>query len=72
MSKIKLLPNDQVNWERCAYYYDDNGQAHAKHLEWGDDYTLEDGSAMDDMDAISEGFILGDADDYEMNQEEWN
>jgi hypothetical protein len=39
-------------------------------LHWGDDYTLEDGSTIDDMDAISEGFILGEIDDD--FDEEWN
>ena len=72
MSRMKLLHNDQVNWNHCAYYYDDNGQAHAQHLQWGEDYTLEDGSTMDDVDAINEGFILGDADEYDLNEEEWN
>ena len=70
MSRLKLRNNDQVNWSHCAYYYDENGQAHAQHLHWGDDYTLEDGSAIDDMDAISEGFILGEIDDS--YDEEWN
>jgi hypothetical protein len=41
-------------------------------LQWGEDYTLEDGSTMDDVDAISEGFILGEPnDDYDYD-EEWN
>ena len=72
MSKFKLLHNDQVNWNHCMHYYDENGQAHAQHLHWGEDYTLEDGSTMDDVDAINEGFILGDADEYDLNEEEWN
>jgi len=72
MSKFKMLHNDQVNWSHCAYYYDDNGQAHAQHLQWGEDYTLEDGSTMDDVDAISEGFILGEPDEDYDYDEEWN
>jgi len=72
MSKFKLLDNTRVNWSDRPFYYDENGQAHAQHLHWGDDYTLEDGSTIDDMDAISEGFILGDADEYDLNEEEWN
>jgi hypothetical protein len=70
MSKFKLLDNDQVNWSTNEYYFDDNGQAHAQHLHWGDDYTLEDGSAIDDVDAIGEGFILNEIDDE--FDEEWN
>jgi hypothetical protein len=72
MSKFKLLSNDQVNWSHANYYYDENGQAHAQHLHWGDDYTLEDGSTIDDIDAIEDGFILGNLDEYDLNQEEWN
>jgi hypothetical protein len=72
MSKFKLLNNDQVNWSHANYYYDENGQAHAQHLHWGDDYTLEDGSAIDDVDAILDGVILGNADLYDEYQEEWN
>lgn len=72
MSKFKLLNNDQVNWSGNEYYFDDNGQAHAQHLHWGDDYTLEDGSTIDDIDAITDGFILGDADAYEQYEDEWN
>lgn len=72
MSKFKLLDNDQVNWSTKDHYYDDNGQAHAQHLHWGDDYTLEDGSAIDDVDAILDGVILGNADQYDEYQEEWN
>ena len=70
MSKFKLLNNDQVNWSRNEYYFDDNGQAHAQHLHWGDDYTLEDGSAIDDVDAIVNGFVLCEIDDQ--YDEEWN
>ena len=70
MSKFKLLNNDQVNWSRNEYYFDDNGQAHAQHLHWGDDYTLEDGSTIDDIDAIVNGFVLGEIDD--LYDEEWN
>ena len=70
MSKFKLLHNDQVNWDNNEYYFDDNGQAHAQHLHWGDDYTLEDGSAIDDVDAIVNGFVLCEIDD-DFN-EEWN
>jgi hypothetical protein len=70
MSKFKLLDNDQVNWSTNEYYFDDNGQAHAQHLHWGDDYTLEDGSAIDDVDAIGEGFILNEIDDE--FDGEWN
>lgn len=72
MSKFKLLDNERVNWSGSAYYYDENGQAHAQHLHWGDDYTLEDGSAIDDIDAVLNGVILGDADAYDEYQEEWN
>lgn len=72
MSKFKLLDNDQVNWSGREYYFDDNGQAHAQHLHWGDDYTLEDGSTIDDVDAIVNGFVLYNLDDYELDQEEWN
>ena len=70
MSKFKLLHNDQVNWSHNEYYFDDNGQAHAQHLHWGDDYTLEDGSTIDDIDAIVNGFVLGEIDDT--YDEEWN
>lgn len=70
MSKFKLLHNDQVNWSGNEYYFDDNGQAHAQHLHWGDDYTLEDGSTIDDIDAIVNGFVLGEIDDD--FDEEWN
>ena len=70
MSRFKLLDNDQVNWSGSEYYFDDNGQAHAQHLHWGDDYTLEDGSAIDDVDAIVNGFVLCEIDD-DFN-EEWN
>ena len=70
MSKFKLLHNAQVNWSRNEYYFDDNGQAHAQHLHWGDDYTLEDGSTIDDIDAIVNGFVLGEIDDQ--YDEEWN
>ena len=70
MSKFKLLHNDQVNWDNNEYYFDDNGQAHAQHLHWGDDYTLEDGSAIDDVDAIVNGFVLCEIDDQ--YDEEWN
>ena len=70
MSRFKLLDNDQVNWSRNEYYFDDNGQAHAQHLHWGDDYTLEDGSTIDDIDAIVNGFVLGEIDDT--YDEEWN
>ena len=62
MSKFKLLNNDQVNWSHNEYYFDDNGQAHAQHLHWGDDYTLEDGSAIDDVIALEQGIFLGDYD----------
>lgn len=72
MSRFKLLNNDEADWSHKPFYYDDNGQAHAQHLHWGDDYTLEDGSTLDDIDAIEDGFILGDADEYDMIQEEWN
>jgi hypothetical protein len=72
MSKFKLLDNTRVNWSDRPFYYDDNGQAHAQHLQWGEDYTLEDGSTMDDVDAISEGFILGEPDDDYDYDEEWN
>lgn len=72
MSRFKLLDNDQANWSGREYYFDDNGQAHAQHLHWGDDYTLEDGSAIDDIDAISDGFILGQIDDDYDYDEEWN
>ena len=70
MSKFKLLHNDQVNWDKNEYYFDDNGQAHAQHLHWGDDYTLEDGSTIDDVDAIVNGFVLCEIDDQ--YDEEWN
>ena len=70
MSRFKLLNNDQVNWSASEYYFDDNGQAHAQHLHWGDDYTLEDGSTIDDIDAIVNGFVLGEIDDQ--YDEEWN
>lgn len=70
MSRFKLLDNDQANWSDRDFYYDDNGQAHAQHLHWGDDYTLEDGSAIDDIQAILDGVILGEIDDdYDA---EWN
>jgi hypothetical protein len=72
MSKLKLLNNDRVNWSHKPFYYDDNGQAHAQHLEWGEDYTLEEGSAMDDVEAMGEGFILGEPDDDYDYDEEWN
>ena len=72
MSKLKLINNDQANWTKHEYYFDGNGQAHAQHLHWGDDYTLEDGSAIDDIDAILDGVILGSADQYDEYQEEWN
>jgi hypothetical protein len=72
MSKFKLLHNDQVNWSHANYYYDENGQAHAQHLHWGDDYTLEDGSTIDDMDAVSDGFILREIDEDYDYDEEWN
>jgi hypothetical protein len=72
MSKFKLLDNTRVNWSDKPFYYDENGQAHAQHLQWGEDYTLEDGSTMDDVDAISEGFILGEPDDDYDYDEEWN
>lgn len=70
MSRFKLLDNDQANWSDRDFYYDDNGQAHAQHLHWGDDYTLEDGSAIDDIQAILDGVILGEIDDS--YDEEWN
>lgn len=70
MSKFKLLHNDQVNWDNNEYYFDENGQAHAQHLHWGDDYTLEDGSTIDDIDAILSGVILREIDDQ--YDEEWN
>jgi hypothetical protein len=54
------------------YYYDDNGQAHAHHLQWGEDYTLEDGSTMDDVEAIEGGFMLYELDDDYDYDEEWN
>lgn len=70
MSKFKLLHNDRVNWNHREYYYDDNGQAHAQHLKWGNDYTLEDGSTLDDIDAVSEGYIVLDLDeDYDYDEE---
>ena len=70
MSKLNLIHNDQADWSGKEYYFDDNGQAHAQHLHWGDDYTLEDGSAIDDIDAIVNGFVLGEIDDT--YDEEWN
>lgn len=72
MSKFKLLSNDQVNWTRNEHYFDENGQAHAQHLRWGDDYTLEDGSTLDDIDAIADGYILGTLDEDYDYDEEWN
>ena len=70
MSKLNLIDNDQADWSGKEYYFDDNGQAHAQHLHWGDDYTLEDGSTIDDIDAIMSGVILREIDD-DFN-EEWN
>ena len=70
MSELNLIHNDQADWSGKEYYFDDNGQAHAQHLHWGDDYTLEDGSAIDDVDAIVNGFVLCEIDD-DFN-EEWN
>ena len=67
MSKLNLIHNDQADWSGKEYYFDDNGQAHAQHLHWGDDYTLEDGSAIDDVIALAQGIFLGDYD-----FDEWN
>lgn len=68
MTTLTLIDNAQVNWSRNEYYFDENGQAHAQHLHWGDDYTLEDGSAIDDVLALQDGIILNDEYDFE----EWN
>ena len=70
MSYYTLLDNDQVDWSDREYYYDNNGQAHAQYLHWGDDYTLEGGSAVDDIDAIMRGIYLFFIDD--LTDEEWN
>ena len=70
MRTLNLISNEQADWSGSEYYFDDNGQAHAQHLHWGDDYTLEDGSAIDDVDAIVNGFVLGNIDDS--YDEEWN
>jgi hypothetical protein len=68
MTTLSLLPNDQVNWNGKQFFYDENGQAHLQHLHWGDDYTLEEGNAIDDVEALQHGIILND----EYNFEEWN
>ena len=57
---MELIDNNEVNWTDAEYYYDENGQAHAQHLHWGDDYTLEDGNLIDDVDAILRGIIIRD------------
>ena len=71
MSRLKLIDNQDVNWSTKAFYYDENGQAHAQHLHWGDDYTLEDGSTIDDVDALCEGVYISGF-DYEEYEQEWN
>jgi len=70
MRTLNLISNEQADWSGKEYFFDENGQAHAQHLHWGDDYTLEDGSAIDDVDAIVNGFVLGNIDDS--YDEEWN
>lgn len=71
MRDLFLIDNCDVNWDNNEYYFDENGQAHAQHLHWGDDYTLEDGSAIDDVDAVLRGVILRELDD-DYYDEEWN
>ena len=68
MTTLTLIDNAQVNWSRSEYYFDENGQAHLQHLHWGDDYTLEEGSAIDDVQALRDGIIFEG--DYDF--EEWN
>ena len=69
MSKLKLIDNQNVNWDSKEFYYDENGQAHEHHLHWGDDYTLESGSMIDDAQAIDSGSQLGEP---MYDYEEWN
>ena len=68
MRDLFLIDNIDVDWNGNQFFYDENGQAHLHHLHWGDDYTLEEGSATDDVVALGEGFVFNG--DYDF--EEWN
>ena len=59
---MQLHNNQDVNWNGQEYFFDENGQAHAQHLHWGNDYTLEDGDLTDDINALSDGVIFYEAD----------
>ena len=67
MRDLYLLDNADVNWDGQQFVYDENGQAHLHHLHWGDDYTLEEGNAVDDVRALIKGVFLG-----EYDFDEWN
>jgi len=59
---MQLHHNQDVNWSGQEYFFDENGQAHAQHLHWGNDYTLEDGDLTYDINALSDGVIFYRAD----------
>ena len=62
---MELIDNSQANWQGKDFYYDDNGVAHRQDLHYGDDYTLESGSLIDDVQALSNGYIFED--EYDEN-----
>lgn len=70
MRDLYLVDNSDVNWDGCQFVYDENGQAHEWHLHWGDDYTLEQGNAIDDVRALAEGYVFSATADEEFD--EWN
>jgi hypothetical protein len=55
---LTLINNSDADWSGHEFYYDDNGVAHRHHLKYGDDYTLESGNLVDDIDALAHGFIF--------------
>lgn len=68
MRDLYLIDNIDADWNGKQFFYDENGQAHLQHLHWGDDYTLEEGNAIDDVFALNDGVIFQG--DYDF--EEWN
>ena len=64
---MKLINNTEADWSGKEFYFDDQGNPHRHHLKYGRDYELEGGTLLDDVDALSNGYIFdneyGDTDE---------